>query len=147
MSEEQFPQAPPMSDDDSEALMLWGDIDFKLIADEAMGTSTIKTIRVPDSSAAYGFKSQMVEKDDDELERDRMAMARFMAMGAQRNIQRHAEAWGPVLIAMMVQAGVLSPLGDPGEILRELIDDVLFLRPQFEKKIAKKPAKKKAKSK
>ncbi len=47
--------------------------------------------------------------------------ALFMAYGYSRNIVRHAEAWGPHLIAELVKAGVLEAEGDPLEALQELI--------------------------
>jgi hypothetical protein len=48
----------------------------------------------------------------------------MMAYGYARNITRHAEAWGPHLIAEMVKAGMLETEGDPLEALQELIAKV-----------------------
>lgn len=47
--------------------------------------------------------------------------ALLMAYGYSRNIVRHAEAWGPHLIAELVKAGVLEAEGDPLEALQALI--------------------------
>jgi hypothetical protein len=47
--------------------------------------------------------------------------ALMMAYGYSRNIVRHAEAWGPHLIAELVKAGVLEAEGDPLEALQALI--------------------------
>ena len=47
--------------------------------------------------------------------------ALMMAYGYARNIKRHAEAWGPHLIAELLKAGVLEADGDPLEALQELV--------------------------
>jgi hypothetical protein len=47
--------------------------------------------------------------------------ALMMAYGYTRNIVRHAEAWGPHLIAELVKAGALEPEGDPLEALQSVI--------------------------
>ena len=44
------------------------------------------------------------------------------AAGLHRNTVRTAEAWGPSLIAALIEAGVLEPLGNPGEALDEVLD-------------------------
>lgn len=47
--------------------------------------------------------------------------ALLMAFGYARNIHRHAEAWGPHLIAELLKADVLEEEGDPVEAIRILI--------------------------
>jgi hypothetical protein len=47
--------------------------------------------------------------------------ALMMSFGYARNIKRHAEAWGPHLIAELLKCGVLEAEGDPLEALQELI--------------------------
>jgi hypothetical protein len=47
--------------------------------------------------------------------------ALMMAYGYSRNLHRHAEAWGPHLIAELLKAGVLEEEGDPLEALQDLI--------------------------
>lgn len=47
--------------------------------------------------------------------------ALMMAYGYARNLKRHAEAWGPHLIAELLKAGVLEAEGDPLEALQELV--------------------------
>jgi hypothetical protein len=47
--------------------------------------------------------------------------ALMMAFGYARNIKRHAEAWGPHLIAELLKCGILEAEGDPLEALQELI--------------------------
>jgi len=46
----------------------------------------------------------------------------LLAYGYARNVVRHAEAWGPHLIAELLKAGVLGPEEDPLEALQILID-------------------------
>lgn len=47
--------------------------------------------------------------------------ALMMAFGYARNLKRHAEAWGPHLIAELLKCGVLEAEGDPLEAMQELI--------------------------
>jgi hypothetical protein len=47
--------------------------------------------------------------------------ALMMAYGYARNLRRHAEAWGPHLIAELLKAGVLEEEGDPVEAIRRLV--------------------------
>lgn len=47
--------------------------------------------------------------------------ALLMAYGYSRNVVRHAEAWGPHLIAELIKAGALEAEGDPLEALQAVI--------------------------
>lgn len=47
--------------------------------------------------------------------------ALMMAFGYARNLKRHAEAWGPHLIAELLKADMLEEEGDPVEAIRRLI--------------------------
>jgi hypothetical protein len=47
----------------------------------------------------------------------------LLQAGADRNVLRHAEAWGPHLIAYLVSQG-LEPAENPLDFLREFVGDL-----------------------
>lgn len=117
MKDDYFPQAPSLSPGERDKLVKWADLDFAAMADEEISPQkpTGDYILVNGKGVP-----EMRDKTAAEIQADRDAMVMFSMMGAYRNIDRHAEAWGPVLIAKLVEEGWLEPGGDPSEALDDL---------------------------